>query len=543
MSISRSKVFLYGTYVLIRLVLSYYVLFDDCDETMNYFEPLHYLLYGKGLQTWEYAPSFSLRSYFYLMVFGLPAFIAKLPIFSFIPKPVILHLIRSWLVILFSASELTLFHALSSYSSHFTSFLSIVSLFSSPLIKASVAFLPSSSALFFYNLSSAFTLSDHHWLSLVCVCCSVLWTWPFSGLVFLINFVFNYFKLLKSESLKRVIIKSFLIFSFSLLPQFLLDSYFYGKPVIPSLNIVLYNVFSDTSKGPHLYGVEPWYYYFLNLFVNLGPVLILCFLGVCFLIYHSTLMLKESYFPYYFFPSILLSFSSIIWTIFMSFQPHKEERFISPALNGILVLITYPIACVYDEINAVKPSSFFFRFRKFLMRFCLFILLIPIFYGVFRIAGLYANYGAPRFVFDDFYYSNYKHNHEHNQTICLGKEWYRFQTHFYVPNNFKLEFIKSGFEGHLPKLFLEDNKLTTNIDRKGFNDLNIGDFSVFVDVYDCDYVIDLELIGQNEEYLSNLNEFTVLNSFKFLDSNSSPWYCRIIYTFFRKNAYLEIIYC
>ena len=28
----------------------------DCDETFNYWEPLHFLLYGHGLQTWEYAP-------------------------------------------------------------------------------------------------------------------------------------------------------------------------------------------------------------------------------------------------------------------------------------------------------------------------------------------------------------------------------------------------------------------------------------------------------------------------------------------------------
>jgi hypothetical protein len=26
----------------------------DCDESMNYFEPLHQLLFGYGFQTWEY---------------------------------------------------------------------------------------------------------------------------------------------------------------------------------------------------------------------------------------------------------------------------------------------------------------------------------------------------------------------------------------------------------------------------------------------------------------------------------------------------------
>ena len=37
-----------------RLVSTYYNIIHDCDEVFNYWEPLHYLLYGYGLQTWEY---------------------------------------------------------------------------------------------------------------------------------------------------------------------------------------------------------------------------------------------------------------------------------------------------------------------------------------------------------------------------------------------------------------------------------------------------------------------------------------------------------
>ncbi|KAF1793371.1 Succinate dehydrogenase/fumarate reductase flavoprotein, catalytic domain [Phytophthora cactorum] len=40
----------------------------DCDETFNYWEPLHYLLYRFGFQTWEYSPVYALRSYFYLLL-------------------------------------------------------------------------------------------------------------------------------------------------------------------------------------------------------------------------------------------------------------------------------------------------------------------------------------------------------------------------------------------------------------------------------------------------------------------------------------------
>ena len=34
---------------------------DDTDEVYGYYEPLHYLLYGKGMQTWEYSPTYAIR--------------------------------------------------------------------------------------------------------------------------------------------------------------------------------------------------------------------------------------------------------------------------------------------------------------------------------------------------------------------------------------------------------------------------------------------------------------------------------------------------
>ena len=39
---------------LIRLYSAVSLPISDCDETFNYWEPAHYLLYGRGFQTWEY---------------------------------------------------------------------------------------------------------------------------------------------------------------------------------------------------------------------------------------------------------------------------------------------------------------------------------------------------------------------------------------------------------------------------------------------------------------------------------------------------------
>ena len=47
------------------------ILFSDCDEVYNYWDPLHHVLYGGGegssMQTWEYAHEYALRTYAYLL--------------------------------------------------------------------------------------------------------------------------------------------------------------------------------------------------------------------------------------------------------------------------------------------------------------------------------------------------------------------------------------------------------------------------------------------------------------------------------------------
>lgn len=43
-----------------------------------------------------------------------------------------------------------------------------------------------------------------------------------------------------------------------------------------------------------------------------------------------------------------------------------------------------------------------------------------------------------------------------NLSLCIGKEWYRFPGHFLVPDEVRVEFIKSAFDGQLPRHFDED---------------------------------------------------------------------------------------
>ena len=50
----------------VRIAAALWAPLGDCDEVFNYWEPAHALAHGVGMQTWEYAPAFALRSYAYL---------------------------------------------------------------------------------------------------------------------------------------------------------------------------------------------------------------------------------------------------------------------------------------------------------------------------------------------------------------------------------------------------------------------------------------------------------------------------------------------
>lgn len=88
--------------------------------------------------------------------------------------------------------------------------------------------------------------------------------------------------------------------------------------------------------------------------------------------------------------------------------------------------------------------------------------------------------------------------------LCLGKEWHRFSGHYLVPAGVRVEFIKSDFQGQLPRHF-EETLVGTNVSGPSWwlrpatrhiptdvNDVNKEDLSRYVSPDTCDYLIDLD---------------------------------------------------
>lgn len=259
---------------------------SDCDETFNYWEPMHFLIYGKGFQTWEYSPQYALRSYTYVLFHTVPAWILQqvllfacdwqmkrgllvntelhdaikhslfdcvLCLFFQISSPLPMHIfffVRSLLALACSAAELYFVTSIRQELGTNVARVTLgILLASSGMFHAGTAFLPSTTSMYLTMLSYGAWLRRNQKLAIFFTAFSAFLSWPFAALL---GIPIAIDVLLRKNRwiffLKWCVISTITI----LLPQVLIDSAHYGKWVIASMNIVLYNIF--THHGPDLYG-------------------------------------------------------------------------------------------------------------------------------------------------------------------------------------------------------------------------------------------------------------------------------------------------
>ena len=115
---------------------------QDCDEVFNYWEPTHYLNHRYGLQTWEYAPEFAIRSWLYIVIHAV---IAKMGSLVSTNKSYEFYLVRSVLALWCAAAQTRLFATISKILNPRVALIYMLAMICSPgMFHASVAYLPSS---------------------------------------------------------------------------------------------------------------------------------------------------------------------------------------------------------------------------------------------------------------------------------------------------------------------------------------------------------------------------------------------------------------
>ena len=295
----------------------------------------------------------------------------------------------------------------------------------------------------------------------------------------------------------------------------------YGKLAIVPWNIVRYNIFGGLERGPELYGTAPWNFYLNNLVLNFNYILPLALvsfpaLGITYIIDRrrlgvATTTSNQSS------PFTVLSLRLAplyLWLGILSLQPHKEERFMFPAypllcfnaavalylmrgwLEVAFIKVTKSqyrvthfkcIPCVPALISLIKSqASQSLLFRNFTLSVVVTSALI----SVSRIFAVWHYYHAPLTVVFDFQHTeiprllrttgllpiypngtreedippiDFSLVKQFDLKLCVGKEWHRFPGNYLIPTGVQVEFIKSEFDGMLPRHF-ETEKIGTTSD-------------------------------------------------------------------------------
>ena len=462
----------------------------DCDETFNYWDPLHYVLHGTGMQTWEYSPQYALRSWVYV---ELHALVLRVLPASLAAGPSGFYALRQCLALLCASCEMSFVRAIASRFGTRPAALVLVFMGAgSGMFHAGVTLLPSTTCAYCVMLGYAAWFTGRPRLGLLCGCFAVVLVWPFVAPMFVP---------MGLHALTTLGVRPVLgcavggLAAFGVLPA-VVDGYAYysaGKPVSAIGNLVLYNVLGSGGggEGANLYGVEPWSFYPRNLVLNWGVVapLGVCSAAILVALPRSTGGGKGGK------AWGLLALAGMYATLAV-LQPmaHKEERFLTmiyPTLClGAALALDAALALLVDGVSAERngvPRRMIATAARAATGVAVgsFVAL-----SVARSAALVHNYAAPLAV--------YAALPPGAQRVCVGKEWYRFPSSFFLPPGAPpLLWVRGGFRGQLPQPFgpWPGGMSATPAH---MNDRNLDEPSRYASERSCEYIVDLDLADQAE---------------------------------------------
>ncbi|XP_029828384.2 alpha-1,2-mannosyltransferase ALG9 [Ixodes scapularis] len=496
-----------------RLCAAVWSSISDCDETFNYWEPTHFLMYGKGLQTWEYSPVYAIRSYAYLWLHVLPGLFYSSLLQS--NRVLVFYFMRCILGFACSLCEVYFYRGvLHRFGPVVARTTLVLLLFSTGMFVSSTAYLPSTFSMYATLVATGGWFMGDTRVTVLATAIGALVGWPFSaalGLPAALDVV-----LLKRKA--RPFLTWCAVSLAIVLPALIsVDSHYFGRPVLAPLNIVLYNVFS--SHGANLYGVEPWTFYLKNGALNFNFAFPAALLAAPALALARYLNKKRT-------AGVLDISPMYLWFAIFFSQAHKEERFLFPV---------YPLVCLcaavtLDSLEALVGGSArrLERLGSSASRFLwVAFLATTTLLSISRTVALYRNFRAPMEIYMELAPLA---GDGRATTLCLGKEWYRFPSSFFLPENWQLAFLESEFRGQLPKPFAQGPHATRLVPRD-MNDQNREERSRYVQASQCDYLVDTDGpdVTEREPNYSASPDWEVVSSIKFLDSKRSSLYGRVFY--------------
>ncbi|KAF7587785.1 mannosyltransferase [Aspergillus hancockii] len=513
---------------------------QDCDEVFNFWEPTHYLDHGYGLQTWEYSPVYSIRSWLYV---SIHAMVGKVSSFALASKSSQFYAIRFFLALLCTACQTRLYAAICrTLSPKIGLFFIMIVAFSPGMFHATASFLPSS---FTMNMSMLGLAAFLDWRGRS-VAQGMMWFglgaivgWPFAGALIVPLLLAEVYIGLSSGSLDAVfdrIVNGAMRCWAIMAAEVAVDYVFLRRFTLVPWNIVAYNIFSGSGKGPEIFGTEPWTFYVKNLLLNFNIWFIFAMSAV------PLVLLQAAFRPHAtkketLVRTVCLTTPFYMWFTIFTIQPHKEERFMYPAYPFLALNAAIAIHIVMSYVGSKKPRE---SGGQLLANIKLIIVtavvLAAINAGLLRTVGMITSYNAPLQVFEPLERLD---NASAGDSICFGKEWYRFPSSFFLPDGMRAKFIRSEFRGLLPGEFPDATDYPAVFDGTsqiptGMNDLNQEDPGKYVDISQCSFLVDSYFPGRaatelEPDYIHNEAEWEAVSCKDFLDASQTSLLGRMIW--------------
>jgi alpha-1,2-mannosyltransferase len=321
--------------------------------------------------------------------------------------------------------------------------------------------------------------------------------------------------------------------------DFCVNTFFYKKVEVVSWNIIKYNIFSETG-GPNLYGTEPWTFYFKNLALNFNIWFVLALLSLPLFFLQKVFSPSTQGFASGL-RSIVFLAPFYMWLGIFTLQPHKEERFMYPAYPFLAMNAAMSLHIILTALGHANPKTLIGKIPARLKLFVVtIVMLLSLEVSFSRIWGIYSAYSAPLSLYKPLNTIGGR-----GESVCFGKEWYRFPSSYFLPNDMRAKFIRSEFHGLLPGEFSEAGTgfgfwSGTWLPTSGFNDRNEEDPSKYVDLRTCSFLVDTQYPEQQKQlgwtpspeepdYVADTEKWEEVKCVPFLDAASTSFLARALW--------------
>ncbi|KAJ1826493.1 mannosyltransferase [Coemansia sp. RSA 2599] len=345
---------------------------QDCDEVFNYWEQLHFLQFGEGKQTWEYAPQYALRSYGFLWIYGAVGWALHL-VFGFRSKVQVFYALRVAMGLVSAGCEAVVVREVARRVDGRVALWMLGGLVGmAGMWHQAVALLPSSFATCLGMLGFAWSMESpaagavgERAVGVCAFAVAAACGWPYAAVAavpMVVEEIVWAWRTGRFGRLRWLAAVGLAALAACLAAMAAVDSYYYGRPVVAAWNQVAYNVLGGTAGADStLYGTEPWHFYVRNGLLNGSLLMVLALASLpLWAMYFAVLCISaksptdsggsssegvaaarrrlgESH--------LLLLYRIAPFNLALlvfSLQPHKEERFLS---------IVYPHMCFNAAVS------------------------------------------------------------------------------------------------------------------------------------------------------------------------------------------------